>query len=633
MTTTCFIRTIFIRMGKLKFTFTNIFLWLGVLASALLIENVAFLTDNPTGPLSDKYFYMFFVVAMIAYIGLYFFEHIFNKMKVDLLLIAVLGIFLGGGLVSIWLFKEMTFESTSGIITLDYSLSEKIRLSIAFFTFVLTVYTLLFVFSKNTITGRAMLWVYIILILVGYASIIYSLIKEFDQYQRLFTGDSLNISVKSFFWNSNMFAGNLLMAICASMILNSYKPNIFSPISAFIFGFIIVLTCSLTSIIIAAIVVPLYFIASLVSDYKKHPRFNFFLVGFYIVFATTMLCLYAVAIEGKMGPISYFFMRVHKEIENTNYSTFSSRVPIWEGAISLLKQDPIKLAFGYGFGINKDVISNWAISTGHGHIASTHNGAIQVFFNYGIVGVSVYGLFLLYFLYSLIRLFKKHKYFSFIFLLSGLCMLGYAVGESVIFYNSNVQGLIVGTLFYLPAIMAYRHERKKDVVISVKTRPYSWASMKDSLVVKTVAITILSIICALVPFIFSNLVKENEFYYKTLLTVIFSLVAAWLTLPYLFYLWHNDTTLKHFRIRAILNLFFLALFIAGSVGAYYILRRDIEGSYIYYFPIAVFVINLIDIAIYSAIKKPSFKVCLSTFVALFKTSIIGVITSLSASLV
>ena len=52
----------------------------------------------------------------------------------------------------------------------------------------------------------------------------------------------------------------------------------------------------------------------------------------------------------------------------------------------------------------------------------------------------------------------------------------------------------------------------------------------------------------------------------------------------------------------------------------------------YIIPIATAVICILEIIYYSIVKKPSFRAYMSTFVALFKTSIIGVIASLSTSL-
>ena len=616
-------------MGKLKFTFTNIFLLLGVVMSALLLENVGFLTHNPTGPLSDKYFYMLLAVGLLSYLALFIFEHKMNKTGVDFFLLGILSIFLAGGLVAIWTYKDMSFvHEDSSITILAYTLEEKIRLSLAFFMFILALYSLLFIFSKNMVTGRRLIPVYIILVLIGYASIGYSLIFEFEQYVNLFNGENIAISVKSFFWNSNMFAGNLLMGICAAMLINAYKKNVFSLVSILAFVVFILITCSLTSIVIAFVLGIAYFIIDIIYLNKKHPIASIIYLILFMSFLVALICLFAYALDGGMDFFSYFCIRIFKEIKDTNYSTFSSRVAIWNGAIDLLKQDTLKLIFGYGFGISKDVIHEW----GHHTISSTHNGVIQIFFNFGIVGLSIYALFLFYFFYSIFRVFKNNKYFSIMFFLSGLALLGYSVGESVIFFNSNAQGLLVGTLFYLPAIMRYKHQKRENAIISIKATPYSWKSMDDKLVVKTVAILIISLACTLIPFLFLNSLKGRQPLYNMLLTIVISLGVLYLLFPYIVYLWHSDTNLKHFRLRAICNSFIMAFFMGVVCLFYWLFRASLPISYMYIIPIATAVICILEIIYYSIVKKPSFRAYMSTFVALFKTSIIGVIASLSTSL-
>lgn len=616
-------------MGKLKFTFTNILLLLGVIVSALLLENVGFLTHNPTGPLSDKYFYMLLSVGLLAYLALFFFEHKMNKTGVDFFLAGLLGVFLAGGLVAIWTFKDMSFTHPDSTITiLSYTFNEKLRLSFAFGMFILALYSLLFIFSKNMVTGRSLIWVYIILVLVGYASIVYSLFTEFTAYANLFNGENIAISVKSFFWNSNMFAGNLLMGVCAAMLINAYKKNVFSVVSIVTFIIFILITCSLTSIIIAMFIGLTYFIIDIIHMNKKHPIGSIVYLIVFMSIIVTLVCLFAYALDGNMGFFSFFCIRIFKEMQNTNYATFSSRIAIWNGAADLLRQDNLKLFFGYGFGISKDVISEW----GNGTIKSTHNGAVQIFFNFGITGLVIYGLFLFYFFYSIARVFKNNKYFSLMFILSGISLLGYSIGESVIFFNSNAQGLIVGTLFYLPAIMKYKHQKRNGAIVSIKSTPYSWKTMDDKLVVKTVAIVIISLACTLIPLLFLDSLKGRQPLYNMLLTVIISLGVLWLLFPYIVYLWHSETALKHFRIRALVNMLIMAAAMGVVVCFYLLFRRDLHFSYMYLIPIATAVICLIEIIYYSIIKKPSFKAYLSTFVALFKTSIVGVVVSLTTSL-
>lgn len=621
-------------MGKLRFTFTNIFLWVGVVASILLMENVAFLTHEPNGPLSDKYFFMLAIVAVLGYLAMFFFEHRMNKTKVDIVLLIILVAFLTCGLVAIWTYKDMEFTYLdSSIHVLSYSLMEKVRFSIAFTMFIVTIYSVLFIFSKNTITSRKMIWIYIIIIIATIVSIVFSLIKEMPEYKKLFSEENNeSVNIMSFFWNPNMFSGMLIMGISSAMIINVYKRNVFSIIFILVFAVELLITCSVLSVITAAALIPLYFLLYIILSFKERPKRSTVAITIYFVILVALICLFATSLGADMGFFSHFTRRVYKEFSDISTGTFSNRTQIWEAAIKMLKDDPMKLVFGFGFGINRDVINEWCVSTSGGDIMSTHNGAIQIFFNYGIVGLVLYGSLLLYFLYALIRMLRKHVFFSLTFALVGLAFLGYSIGESVIFFNSNAQGIIVGILFYLPALMKYKHERKKEVIVSIKSQPYSWTTMEDSLLVKTIAVIIISFACALIPFLFMESVKGMGFVYRALITVEICLGILWLTFPYLVYLWHSDTALIHFKVRAIINM----IVIIGLLGlvclSYLLFYRVAKGTHMIVFPIALASIMLIEIIYYSIIKKPSFKAYLATFVALLKTCIIGVVASLTTVL-
>ena len=116
-------------MGKLKFTLSNILFWVSIIASCLLLENVAFLTNNVTGGLDNTSFFMLFALAMIGYISYFVIDHIKNKSKVDYLLLGLFIVAFGVGLVSIWSFKEISFDSSNPAFDFSYQVNtwEQVR--------------------------------------------------------------------------------------------------------------------------------------------------------------------------------------------------------------------------------------------------------------------------------------------------------------------------------------------------------------------------------------------------------------------------------------------------------------------------------------------------------------------------
>ena len=131
-------------MGKLKFTLSNILFWVSIIASCLLLENVAFLTNNVAGGLDNTSFFMLFALAMIGYISYFIVDHIKNKSKLDYVLLTVIIVGLGVNLVSIWSFKGISFDSTNPDYNFNYVVStwDQVKQSLSSLVFFVTLYYL-----------------------------------------------------------------------------------------------------------------------------------------------------------------------------------------------------------------------------------------------------------------------------------------------------------------------------------------------------------------------------------------------------------------------------------------------------------------------------------------------------------
>lgn len=621
-----------IDMSKFKFTFTNIFLWVGIISSALLIENVAFLTSNPTGPLPDTYFYMLFVLAMSSYLCVFLFEHIYNKTHVDYFLVGILTIFLVTGVVAISAFKKTNFFPDNPEMAISFTMWEQVRLCLAFFDFIVTLYAILFIFNKNHFSIRSLWFLYVIVMGIAYFTMAYSFIAETQAYADLFTGKNMEPDIKSVFWNTNMYSGMLLMGMGAAMVLNIIKKNVFSYVSIVIFWIELLIACSVLNVIIGTFFLLIYFLIEIVISSKRYPRRSFLFFALYLLFLTTLICLFAFSIPDMLGPVSKFFIHVYQEILNLNYSTFSNRTVTWGCAMSLLMADPFKLAFGYGYGIAPKILPSYMEAVGINPVNTTHNGAIQIFLNYGIVGIIVYSLFFIYFIYSGIRLLKGNRRTSLIFMLVGLVLIGYSIGESVIYYNSNVQGLLVGTVFYLPLIMKYKHARHKEVERSIFAEPYNNFALDTKHVVSIASTFIMSLLCAFTPIFFFACTSGNRFFYSIALSVEISLAGGWLLLPYLVGQWHKDTDIRHFWIRFILNVLFIGITFGSCLLLYF--NFEVSDKYLFRFMIPTFFVGiiLIDAIYYSIIRKASFKDYLATFKIFWNSCPIATVISVAGGI-
>ena len=631
-----FLTRIILRMGNLKYRFPTILILVGILFSILLMENVGFFTNNPTGTLSNNYFALIMVGAAVCFFSAYIFEHVLNKTKVDLVLLTWCLAFLIIGLLGIIFFQDYKVENEGMSTIVSVTAVTKARYASAFTLFIISLYSLFFIISKNMISPKRLLPFYVIVIGMCFISIGYSLVTEIEKYKEIFTEGYSSESILSFYWNTNMMAGTMLMGMAAATIINIYAKKPFSKIlillSNLILYFFLVVTYSVLSILCGTTLLLFYFIYEVVMAFKKSFNLGYVSVFAFFVIVTATVCVIACGLNDEnMGVFHKILTHIQLEFTRLDYLSFSHRTQIWDFAFTTVIEDPSRFYYGFGFGISRTVINEWS-KLSSGNIASTHNGYVQIIFNYGVLGLILYGLYFLLTVYATFRLLRRRFRFAVTFLFIELIFLFYAMGESVIFFNSNAQGVIVGVLFYLPVLIEFKaikyQKRFQDRVHpTIDTRLLS-----DKLVVKTTTAIILSLIVALFPITLMSEIKADSFAQNILYTILICLGATLLFLPYLVYLWHNNTTLKNFKMRILANTFLIILIMGLGVGFYYAFIEIMENTFIYVFPSILGATYVGEVIYYSIEKKPSFKAFIITFSAIFVTFLAAIIATVATTL-
>lgn len=514
-------------MGKLRVTFTNLFLYIGIIASALLIENVSFLTSSATKGLSEAHFYMLFIVAIFSYLALAIFEHVYNKTKIDVPLAVMLGIFCVGGVIAILTYKDVSLSGASGSVIVSFNDGEKTRNILTMLVFTLTLYNILFTFSKNLVVPRRLSFLYVALIIIGYGITIYSLIKEFNSYKEIFEFAHPSHAIQSGFWNPNAFGGALLMAIGSAILLNVYKKNFFSYISMLIFLVEILFCGSVICLILGTILVLGYLFLELFISLKKTPARNLVLMLFLLLVIGAFIILFIFSLSTDMGGFSKFCSYINSEISKTDFVSLSNRVSIWNGVISLSSKDPLKIIFGYGPGMTGELVRNYTEVVLGGAApgpTTVHNGVIQIFFDYGIIGCLFYLLVLGYFLYASFKLIKKSPRFVILSNLVAWSLIAYSMLESVYMFNRNVQGLLIGFFFFVPVILRRKLIKHNEYVLDISSsaKPSIMNHKQTYSVIFTI---LLSLLISILPLLVFKEIRENQ-----ISNLIISILAICLTI-------------------------------------------------------------------------------------------------------
>ena len=137
-------------MGKLKFTLSNIWLWLSLAGVTILTENLQFLT---TGMKQGLNIAPMFIIAFIGFVSLFMFyllNHKENKIKADFVLLPMVilaGLFL---IIGIWIQQSGSFQIGSSA-PVEYTITtfDKVKATIGVVLYLGFVYGVLFMYQRT----------------------------------------------------------------------------------------------------------------------------------------------------------------------------------------------------------------------------------------------------------------------------------------------------------------------------------------------------------------------------------------------------------------------------------------------------------------------------------------------------
>lgn len=561
-------------MCKFRFTLSHILFWIGIITSALAIENIGFLTQGSNGQLPFPYFLALSSIAIASYIGLFFFELKYNRRKFDFVILMPLLLIFVAALVSSQTLSTILFANreTSRSLLINVSTQDKTTGLVVAILFVLTLYSVLRIFPKLIVTSRRMIFIYVAFILVCYLVAIYSLATEHPIYNEILKGEPKSKQIQSFFLNPNMFAGTLLVGIAASIVLNIYKKNAFSYISIVFFFAITMFTGSVISIAVEAGLLGLYFLFETIYGLRYHLVLSIIWLVIYLAAIAGFTVLYLEALKDTMGSFSKLIIYVNKEIYGVDLSSFSHRTEIWRGVIELLKTNPIRFVYGFSSNLSSRVLNGYIdimMNEPGTTIASTHSGPIQILLNYGILGCLAYLFLLGYFVFCVFKLIKKTTRYSAIYLLVAICLLVYSTGESAFMFNCNVQGLYIGMLFFLPVMMRRQIERHSTLVEEAAQSKYLETTLdkKRFSCRSLVSAGVMLLVAFLVGMTTKN-IKTTDQFLTSFIIISINLALLLLATPFINRLFNNGSTKIRHKLFVGLILLISAAVYGGLVYAF-----------------------------------------------------------------
>ena len=454
-------------MGRLRFTLTNIMFWIVLMLSCFLAENYALFTDAPRTGFDSfpLYFLTFAIIGLLVFY--YITEHKKNGLTFDKILLPA---FIMIGALLIWtIFRQgdRTFTNWAGdgTFNITFTFGDRMLAALQVVIWLAVLYAIVFVYNRY----RLNLEIYIIIVLL---LCLIDLFYEWDIIAGIFAGTYTGAGVEFIFGNQNVWALVLFSGMLTGLIL-SYKRFSWYYFSTMIAIFLyMIFTTSATSIYISLLVIALYPAYEIYKAIRKDKNRGLKILIIYVSIWTVVIGLVALFINIGVPIFANFWAFVDKSLLHKDFLTITGRTEIWTHIIDLLKQNPLDFIFGLGHQTGSKIFQTY--NAGTYPVKSAHNGIMEVFLRYGLLGVIIYsGVLLLVFFCLALHTRQKRYRFVIIYGLAYLALLSHSVAESTNFFTPNVGGVYFGMFFLLPILNILQNKKfeelkEETVKVSVK---------------------------------------------------------------------------------------------------------------------------------------------------------------------
>ena len=602
-------------MSHIKFSLTYILFWVILILTGLLVENVAIFTNAPREGFEMTTFYVISFLLLFVSVLFFVVERKKNKIKFKWILSILLLTFLVISLVRIWSMPEVTnyaSSETGRTFELVISLNDKIIYSIQIFFTISLTYLLLGPYREKCLNQKRLIWMYWLYVIATFISIGVSIWLDFDVYKSIVTTDTIDVaSIKacsSYFTNSNFYGMCLMIGILCLCVIQLHKPTYFAiPLMVVIFVFEIFSCCD-ACILISIVVIALYIIYACIVGFKHHWLKT--LISLIVSIVAIIALIIVLGVLGNQGNeiIAKFNNYFYYHLSPTRYGIdfMRDRGDVWEIGFKALKDDPLAVVFGYGFGVDSRVMHAFASlyhELGPYDILTAHSAFIQMLLKGGIIGTVIYGGALLYFIACCIYLLIKKKWRNaYIYFLCFSAIIVHGIVESTFFFEANTKGIVITVLFFIPAVADAKNETKKgkQEIENIKYSSYFYKKMDSHLMTQMFASIFFGIfLCS-----FTLITSQYSYYgdnFQVVANVLIGLLGFSIFVPYFMTMLYKKASRRRFIVRFILNTsLFAILNVLGVIFAFI-------NKWFTLIPIVYFASLILPFIVYFIFTKGSFK--------------------------
>lgn len=565
--------------GKKPYAFVFLCIFITCSIGAYTLENIAFMNTPNNAFNNDLEFFLLLGVNVAVNFYLLHLLKKYFSFKISIFPLVLFLLALIGNVISLALLSnpfKASLPSAWGNSNVDISFGidnmAKIKYGLLFGLACYYGFMIFSVFPKVIKSSSSFTWLFYVGVFVCLFSIVYSLVTEWDIYVAFVTQKDGYVSsshASSCYNNRNTFGTLLLLGIACLALIQSKRHSFINYLLMFAFYIELFFALSKTSIIIATVFIVGFLLYRFIIMIKPHPVRT--IIGTLLIIGVVS-CFLCFGLFKTFGEDSFFVTMLDNFVHAFNIGdnlTFTARTKIWETIVSLMKDSPLAIIFGYGEYSSLNILS--AIFSkdpnGSGYFYA-HNGIIQLIVSGGLVRLAIGVILVIIFLYKTIKNAVNHNRSAVTFILVFIAFCIHGFSESTFFFPSDTKGMALCFLVMLPCLVDYESKEKdsnsEKVTVRLKFEPSILS--KTSLIVSL----LLPIFVFMGPF-FGNISSFPNKYFPS--PGLYFSITCLVSIPYLFICLYLFSFLD--RKRAILYKVFSILLICGSILLNLLLNDEI----------------------------------------------------------
>lgn len=453
----------------------HIIFWIILILVGYFAENVVLFDKTNFQRTFSTLEYLLLFAGILLLVGYYFYnEYKYNEYKPNIWLIFILIIFGISGIVGLILTPNIQYFTTTEmigkvetIVTKQFivSLQNKLHSFLFLFVALIAAYFQIAIFPRIVSFKKYLLFLLYVIVFVSLVSIFASYFLDKDSYIHLYNNGLVGYEFPmSFLFNRNMYALMLMLGTFALYYIISLLPKWYNHV---ILLFIVVnmfFTFSKAAIGITIITYIVNFIYRMIVTFKKHKVRNFIYLFFIIAVISYLFLLIPFPGLENLSFLSETRRFVNEYFINLGPGTFASRTEIWNIT------DEIMFGEFFFFGRAPRIFNNTLALYMYNiadpsplQTAFAHNGFVEIFGQFGLVGLAIYLLGLVALISVIVYVAIKNMKIGFPSLLVLFGFLVYTMVETSTLFDTTIEGMVTTMLVALPSLSWLYHQKRPKV--------------------------------------------------------------------------------------------------------------------------------------------------------------------------